>query len=103
VGITNRLQVLVALFPGDHPEEESDEAIRDVLRRLEIVPHEDKDKPFRIDRLCYREEGPPIALSHMDARHNVPGVIEQEVLPGTLARMRRPEARRVRELLAGAT
>jgi hypothetical protein len=101
-GIANRLESLEEQFPGDYSAGPG-LTIAGVLHQLEIVPATGPKKRFRIDALVYSEGAGPITTVHFDARHNVPGIIEQEVLPGKLARSRRPGANRVRELLAGAT
>jgi hypothetical protein len=100
IGIADRLQALVAQFPGDRPEEESTQAISALLKRLTIGPKE--GEPFRHHALRFLEGGPPITTVYF-GKEDAPGIIEQEVLPGRLARMRRPEAQRIKELLRGAT
>jgi hypothetical protein len=101
LGISERLEPLVYQFPSDRPEENTDEAIETALKRLKILPASN-NKPFRHHALSYLKDGPPITTVFY-SEEDTPGIIEAEVLPGRLARLRRPEARRVRELLRDAT
>jgi hypothetical protein len=100
VGIGERVWGLADLFPGDRPEEESPEAIGALLKRLTIEPA-GNDAPFPHHALRFLENGPPITTVSRD--EDVLAIIEQEVLPGRLARLRSPEAKRVKDLLRAAT
>jgi hypothetical protein len=100
LGVSQRLAVLAAHFPGDRPEEETPEAIDALLRGLKFGP---RYKGLRFGSLIYGgDDFPPITLGRLTGRDDVQGVIADEVLTGALGRLRRPAAKRVRELLSGA-
>lgn len=92
LGIADRLETLAVQLPGDRPEEETPKAVAVLLERLKVARDYTLSYPG-----C-----PPITTVHFGP-DDTPGIIAEEVLPGRLARMRRPEAQRVRELLRGAT
>jgi hypothetical protein len=98
VGIGHRLAFLAEQFPADDPHEDADPA--EVLHRLKIA--ERTRGAFRPQSLNYREDGLFITLDHEGKLDNVVYVVQEEVLPGKLAQMRSPAARRVCDLLAGA-